>query len=108
MENTLTLTNGSFFFQSQGNSDKKQFLSLSRQLSFYNNLCNPLFLQNLFGNKTAGFGATTTSTPSFGTGTGLFGNKPALTLGAGTNTSTFGMLTSDEHVTQTTAVMELV
>uniref|UniRef100_H3CQG4 Nuclear pore complex protein Nup98-Nup96 n=1 Tax=Tetraodon nigroviridis TaxID=99883 RepID=H3CQG4_TETNG len=46
--------------------------------------------QNLFGNKTAGFGTTTTSAPSFGTGTGLFGNKPALTLGAGTNTSTFG------------------
>uniref|UniRef100_A0A8C9Y2Z3 Nuclear pore complex protein Nup98-Nup96 n=1 Tax=Sander lucioperca TaxID=283035 RepID=A0A8C9Y2Z3_SANLU len=44
----------------------------------------------LFGNKTAGFGTTTTSTPSFGTGTGLFGNKPALTLGTGTNTSTFG------------------
>ncbi|XP_034746769.1 nuclear pore complex protein Nup98-Nup96 [Etheostoma cragini] len=46
--------------------------------------------QSLFGNKTAGFGATTTSAPSFGTGTGLFGNKPALTLGTGTNTSTFG------------------
>uniref|UniRef100_A0A8C9Y0N5 Nuclear pore complex protein Nup98-Nup96 n=1 Tax=Sander lucioperca TaxID=283035 RepID=A0A8C9Y0N5_SANLU len=46
--------------------------------------------QSLFGNKTAGFGTTTTSTPSFGTGTGLFGNKPALTLGTGTNTSTFG------------------
>ncbi|KAK1875220.1 Nuclear pore complex protein Nup98-Nup96 [Dissostichus eleginoides] len=46
--------------------------------------------QSLFGNKTAGFGTTTTSAPSFGTGTGLFGNKPALTLGAGTNTSTFG------------------
>uniref|UniRef100_A0A4W6F9G6 Nuclear pore complex protein Nup98-Nup96 n=1 Tax=Lates calcarifer TaxID=8187 RepID=A0A4W6F9G6_LATCA len=46
--------------------------------------------QSLFGNKTAGFGTTTTSAPSFGTGTGLFGNKPALTLGTGTNTSTFG------------------
>ncbi|XP_069395495.1 nuclear pore complex protein Nup98-Nup96 isoform X5 [Paralichthys olivaceus] len=46
--------------------------------------------QTLFGNKTAGFGTTTTSAPSFGTGTGLFGNKPALTLGTGTNTSTFG------------------
>ncbi|XP_029303435.1 nuclear pore complex protein Nup98-Nup96 isoform X3 [Cottoperca gobio] len=46
--------------------------------------------QSLFGNKTAGFGATTTSAPSFGTGTGLFGNKPALTLGTGANTSTFG------------------
>ncbi|XP_075888144.1 nuclear pore complex protein Nup98-Nup96 isoform X4 [Nelusetta ayraudi] len=46
--------------------------------------------QSLFGNKTAGFGTTTTSAPSFGTGTGLFGNKPALTLGTGTNTSSFG------------------
>uniref|UniRef100_A0A672Y6M6 Nuclear pore complex protein Nup98-Nup96 n=1 Tax=Sphaeramia orbicularis TaxID=375764 RepID=A0A672Y6M6_9TELE len=46
--------------------------------------------QSLFGNKTTGFGATTTSAPSFGTGTSLFGNKPALTLGTGTNTSTFG------------------
>ncbi|XP_029957299.1 nuclear pore complex protein Nup98-Nup96 isoform X2 [Salarias fasciatus] len=46
--------------------------------------------QSLFGNKTAGFGTTTTSAPSFGTGTGLFGNKPALTLGTGNNTSTFG------------------
>jgi len=46
--------------------------------------------QSLFGNKPAGFGATTTSTPSFGTGTSLFGNKPALTLGTGTNTSAFG------------------
>uniref|UniRef100_A0A8D2MMP2 Nuclear pore complex protein Nup98-Nup96 n=1 Tax=Zonotrichia albicollis TaxID=44394 RepID=A0A8D2MMP2_ZONAL len=38
----------------------------------------------LFGNKPAGFGATTTSAPSFGTttGGGLFGNKPALSLGA--------------------------
>uniref|UniRef100_A0A8C5H0S3 Uncharacterized protein n=1 Tax=Gouania willdenowi TaxID=441366 RepID=A0A8C5H0S3_GOUWI len=36
----------------------------------------------------AGFGTTTTSAPSFGTG--LFGNKPALTLGTGNNTSTFG------------------
>lgn len=45
-------------------------------------------LQNLFGNKPAGFGTTTTSAPSFGTGTGLFGNKPTLTLG--TNTNTFG------------------
>uniref|UniRef100_A0A3Q3NAH8 Nuclear pore complex protein Nup98-Nup96 n=1 Tax=Mastacembelus armatus TaxID=205130 RepID=A0A3Q3NAH8_9TELE len=44
----------------------------------------------LFGSKTTGFGTTTTSAPSFGTGTGLFGNKPALTLGTGTNTSTFG------------------
>ncbi len=49
-----------------------------------------LLQQSLFGNKTAGFGTTTTSAPSFGTGTGLFGNKPALTLGTGTNTSTFG------------------
>lgn len=46
--------------------------------------------QNLFGNKPAGFGTTTTSAPSFGTGTGLFGNKPTLTLGPNTNTSTFG------------------
>lgn len=46
--------------------------------------------QNLFGNKPAGFGTTTTSAPSFGTGTGLFANKPTLTLGANTNTSTFG------------------
>uniref|UniRef100_A0A671UZF8 Nuclear pore complex protein Nup98-Nup96 n=1 Tax=Sparus aurata TaxID=8175 RepID=A0A671UZF8_SPAAU len=46
-------------------------------------------LTSLF-NKTAGFGTTTTSAPSFGTGTGLFGNKPTLTLGTGTNTSTFG------------------
>uniref|UniRef100_A0A8C1PTZ0 Nuclear pore complex protein Nup98-Nup96 n=1 Tax=Cyprinus carpio TaxID=7962 RepID=A0A8C1PTZ0_CYPCA len=45
---------------------------------------------NLFGNKPAGFGATTTSTPSFGTGTGLFANKPTLTLGTNTNASTFG------------------
>uniref|UniRef100_A0A3Q3E3G4 Nuclear pore complex protein Nup98-Nup96 n=1 Tax=Labrus bergylta TaxID=56723 RepID=A0A3Q3E3G4_9LABR len=45
---------------------------------------------SLFGNKTAGFGTTTTSAPSFGTGTGLFGNKPALTLGTAANTSTFG------------------
>lgn len=67
----------------------------------------PLLLQNLFGNKTAGFGTTTTSAPSFGTGTGLFGNKPALTLGAGTNTSTFGMFTSGV-LTQTTAVMKIV
>ncbi|KAF7651897.1 hypothetical protein LDENG_00104090 [Lucifuga dentata] len=43
--------------------------------------------QNLFGNKTAGFGTTTTSAPSFG----LFGNKPALSLGTVTNTSTFGL-----------------
>lgn len=37
-------------------------------------------LQTLFGNKPAGFGATTTSAPSFGTttGGGLFGNKPEL------------------------------
>ncbi|KAF7206744.1 nuclear pore complex protein Nup98-Nup96 isoform X2 [Nothobranchius furzeri] len=48
--------------------------------------------QSLFGNKTAGFGTTTTSAPSFGTGTGLFGNKPTLTLGTGTNTSTFGFV----------------
>uniref|UniRef100_A0A8C7S213 Nuclear pore complex protein Nup98-Nup96 n=1 Tax=Oncorhynchus mykiss TaxID=8022 RepID=A0A8C7S213_ONCMY len=46
--------------------------------------------QGLFGNKTAGFGVTTTSTPSFGTGTGLFGNKAALSLGTATNTSNFG------------------
>ncbi|XP_059397995.1 nuclear pore complex protein Nup98-Nup96-like [Carassius carassius] len=47
--------------------------------------------QNLFGNKPAGFGTTTTtSAPSFGTGTGLFANKPTLTLGTNTNTSTFG------------------
>ncbi|KAI5620164.1 nuclear pore complex protein Nup98-Nup96, partial [Silurus asotus] len=46
--------------------------------------------QNLFGNKPAGFGTTTTSAPSFGTGTGLFGNKPALSLGTNTNTSSFG------------------
>lgn len=34
--------------------------------------------QTLFGNKPAGFGATTTSAPSFGTttGGGLFGNNP--------------------------------
>lgn len=56
-------------------------------MSFY--VC--VLQQSLFGNKTTGFGATTTSAPSFGTGTGLFGNKPALTLGAGTNPSTFGM-----------------
>lgn len=52
-------------------------------------LCVCLLQQSLF-NKTAGFGTTTTSAPSFGTGTGLFGNKPTLTLGTGTNTSTFG------------------
>uniref|UniRef100_A0A8C5F3U9 Nuclear pore complex protein Nup98-Nup96 n=1 Tax=Gadus morhua TaxID=8049 RepID=A0A8C5F3U9_GADMO len=45
---------------------------------------------SLFGNKPAGFGATTTSTPSFGTSSSLFGNKPALTLGTGANTSAFG------------------
>ncbi|MFT7818437.1 nuclear pore complex protein Nup98-Nup96-like [Arapaima gigas] len=45
---------------------------------------------NLFGNKTAGFGTTTTSAPSFGTGTSLFGNKSTLTLGNNTNTSNFG------------------
>uniref|UniRef100_A0A665U8H5 Nuclear pore complex protein Nup98-Nup96 n=1 Tax=Echeneis naucrates TaxID=173247 RepID=A0A665U8H5_ECHNA len=45
---------------------------------------------DLFGNKTTGFGTTTTSAPSFGTGTGLFGNKSTLTLGTGTNTATFG------------------
>ncbi|KAJ8342308.1 hypothetical protein SKAU_G00322360 [Synaphobranchus kaupii] len=45
--------------------------------------------QNLFGNKPAGFGATTTSAPSFGTGTGLFGNKPTLTLGTNANPSSF-------------------
>ncbi|KAJ8412445.1 hypothetical protein AAFF_G00127810 [Aldrovandia affinis] len=50
--------------------------------------------QNLFGNKTAGFGTTTTSAPSFGTGTGLFGNKPTLTLGTNTNTSNFGFGTN--------------
>uniref|UniRef100_A0A8D3BN44 Nuclear pore complex protein Nup98-Nup96 n=1 Tax=Scophthalmus maximus TaxID=52904 RepID=A0A8D3BN44_SCOMX len=48
----------------------------------------------LFGNKTSGFGATTTSAPSFGTGGGLFGNKPALTLGPGTNASSFGFGTN--------------
>lgn len=53
-------------------------------------LCVFVLQQSLFGNKTAGFGTTTTSAPSFGTGTGLFGNKPALTLGTGTNTSNFG------------------
>lgn len=53
-----------------------------------------LLQPSLFGgNKAAGFGTTTTSAPSFGTGTGLFGNKPALTLGTGTNTSTFGKRT---------------
>ncbi|XP_061106548.1 nuclear pore complex protein Nup98-Nup96 isoform X2 [Conger conger] len=46
--------------------------------------------QNLFGNKPAGFGTTTTSAPSFGNATGLFGNKPTLTLGANPNTSNFG------------------
>ncbi|XP_068187416.1 nuclear pore complex protein Nup98-Nup96 [Antennarius striatus] len=46
--------------------------------------------QNLFSNKTTGFGTTTTSATSFGSSTGLFGNKPALTLGGGTNTSAFG------------------
>ncbi|XP_012673966.1 nuclear pore complex protein Nup98-Nup96 isoform X2 [Clupea harengus] len=46
--------------------------------------------QNLFGNKPGGFGTTTTSAPSFGTGTGLFGNKPTLTLGANTQTANFG------------------
>ncbi|XP_034033490.1 nuclear pore complex protein Nup98-Nup96 isoform X2 [Thalassophryne amazonica] len=50
--------------------------------------------QSLFGNKTTGFGTTTTSAPSFGTGTGIFGNKPTLTLGAGTNPSTFGFGTN--------------
>ncbi|XP_069046230.1 nuclear pore complex protein Nup98-Nup96 isoform X3 [Lepisosteus oculatus] len=49
---------------------------------------------NLFGNKTAGFGTTTTSAPSFGTGTSLFGNKPTLTLGTNTNTSNFGFGTN--------------
>ncbi|XP_062384841.1 nuclear pore complex protein Nup98-Nup96 isoform X2 [Sardina pilchardus] len=44
--------------------------------------------QTLFGNKPGGFGTTTTSAPSFGTG--LFGNKPTLTLGANTNTANFG------------------
>ncbi|XP_063041599.1 nuclear pore complex protein Nup98-Nup96 isoform X2 [Engraulis encrasicolus] len=46
--------------------------------------------QNLFGNKPGGFGATTTSAPSFGTGTGLFGNKPTLTLGTNTSVANFG------------------
>ncbi|KAL0994355.1 hypothetical protein UPYG_G00121060 [Umbra pygmaea] len=46
--------------------------------------------QSLFGNKTAGFGTTTTSAPSFGSGTSLFGNKPALTLGTAPNASSFG------------------
>ncbi|XP_054610233.1 nuclear pore complex protein Nup98-Nup96 isoform X3 [Dunckerocampus dactyliophorus] len=46
--------------------------------------------QSIFGNKTSGFGTTTTSATSFGTGTGIFGNKPALALGTGTNPSTFG------------------
>ena len=49
-----------------------------------------LLKQSLFGNKPTGFGATTTSTPSFGTSSSLFGNKPALTLGTGANTSAFG------------------
>lgn len=53
-------------------------------------VCACVLQQSLFGNKTTGFGTTTTSAPSFGTGTGLFGNKPALTLGTGTNTSSFG------------------
>lgn len=57
---------------------------------FFKYIMDFLFLQNLFGNKPAGFGTTTTSAPSFGTGTGLFGNKPTLTLGPNTNTSTFG------------------
>lgn len=48
--------------------------------------------QTLFGNKPAGFGATTTSAPSFGTttGGGLFGNEPALSLGAPANPSSLG------------------
>ncbi|XP_061752896.1 nuclear pore complex protein Nup98-Nup96 isoform X3 [Nerophis ophidion] len=45
--------------------------------------------QSIFGNKTSGFGTTTTSATSFGPGTGLFGNKTALTLGSGTNPSNF-------------------
>lgn len=49
-----------------------------------------LFQPSLFGNKAPGFGTTTTSAPSFGTGTGLFGNKSTLTLGTGTNNSSFG------------------
>uniref|UniRef100_A0A8C5T9V5 Nuclear pore complex protein Nup98-Nup96 n=1 Tax=Malurus cyaneus samueli TaxID=2593467 RepID=A0A8C5T9V5_9PASS len=52
----------------------------------------------LFGNKPAGFGATTTSAPSFGTTTGgsLFGNKPPLTLGtpAGSVIEGFGANTA--------------
>uniref|UniRef100_A0A8C7HY47 Nuclear pore complex protein Nup98-Nup96 n=1 Tax=Oncorhynchus kisutch TaxID=8019 RepID=A0A8C7HY47_ONCKI len=38
--------------------------------------------QGLFGNKTAGFGVTTTSAPSFGTGTGLFGFGPTAAGGS--------------------------
>lgn len=48
--------------------------------------------QTLFGNKPAGFGATTTSAPSFGTttGGGLFGNKPVLSSGTPYKPSHFG------------------
>ncbi|XP_023683557.2 nuclear pore complex protein Nup98-Nup96-like isoform X1 [Paramormyrops kingsleyae] len=45
--------------------------------------------QNLFGSKTPGFGTTTTSAPTFGSGSSLFGNKPTLTL-TNNNASTFG------------------
>uniref|UniRef100_A0A3P9IE46 Nuclear pore complex protein Nup98-Nup96 n=1 Tax=Oryzias latipes TaxID=8090 RepID=A0A3P9IE46_ORYLA len=48
-----------------------------------------LLQPSLFGNKATGFGATTTSAPSFGTTTGMFGAKP-LTLGTGTNPTSFG------------------
>lgn len=68
------------------NVDK--FRECKRVISIF--VCVCVLQQSLFGNKTAGFGTTTTSAPSFGTGTGLFGNKPALTLGTGTNTSSFG------------------
>uniref|UniRef100_A0A3B3T4H9 Nuclear pore complex protein Nup98-Nup96 n=1 Tax=Paramormyrops kingsleyae TaxID=1676925 RepID=A0A3B3T4H9_9TELE len=44
--------------------------------------------QNLFGSKTPGFGTTTTSAPTFGSGSSLFGNKPTLTL-TNNNASTF-------------------
>lgn len=66
-------------------------------------LCVCLLQPSLFGSKAAGFGTTTTSAPSFGTGTGLFGNKPTLTLGSGTNTSTFGKSSSRDTLIQSTA-----
>ena len=46
-------------------------------------------LQNLFGNKSTGFGTTTTASSGFGTSSSLFGNtaaKPTTSLFGGTGT----------------------